>query len=108
MCPHRPPRLLIQSVPATHSPPPWQSACSKALRSNISTPGATASPRLFARNPAERRTSQLIFYHERVPFTLCIRTKVDHVRGEPDNFVTHLECSLNGDHYEAGKIHNLS
>ena len=27
---------------------------------------------------------------------------------QPDNFVTHLECSLNGDHYEAGKIHNLS
>jgi threonine synthase len=23
-------------------------------------------------------------------------------------FVTHLECSLNGDHYKAGKLHNLS
>jgi threonine synthase len=25
-----------------------------------------------------------------------------------DNFVSHLECSLNGDHYEAGQLHNLS
>jgi len=23
-------------------------------------------------------------------------------------FVTHLECSLNGDRYEAGQLHNLS
>jgi threonine synthase len=27
---------------------------------------------------------------------------------EFDDFVTHLECSLNGDHYEAGQLHNLS
>jgi threonine synthase len=25
-----------------------------------------------------------------------------------ENFVTHLECSLTGDHYEAGRLHNLS
>ncbi len=25
-----------------------------------------------------------------------------------ENFVTHLECSLNGDRYEAGRLHNLS
>lgn len=33
---------------------------------------------------------------------------VGNVTGESDNFVTHLECSLNGDHYEAGELHNLS
>ncbi len=27
---------------------------------------------------------------------------------KPDNFVTHLQCSLNGDHYAAGQLHNLS
>ena len=27
---------------------------------------------------------------------------------DSENFVTHLECSLNGDHYEAGQLHNLS
>ena len=27
---------------------------------------------------------------------------------EYPNFVTHLECSMNGEHYEAGKLHGLS
>ena len=27
---------------------------------------------------------------------------------DSDYFVTHLECSLNGDRYEAGQLHNLS
>ena len=27
---------------------------------------------------------------------------------DSENFVTHLECSLKGDHYEAGQLHNLS
>jgi threonine synthase len=36
------------------------------------------------------------------------QTKVGDVTGESDNFVTHLECSLDGDHYEAGRLHNLS
>ena len=27
---------------------------------------------------------------------------------DSDDFVTHLECSQNGDHYEAGRLHNLS
>ena len=27
---------------------------------------------------------------------------------DSEYFVTHLECSLNGDHYEAGELHNLS
>src|ERR1700759_4260404 len=26
----------------------------------------------------------------------------------PGYFVTHLECSLTGEHYEAGQLHNLS
>jgi threonine synthase len=30
------------------------------------------------------------------------------VTREPSNFVTHLECSLQGDRYEAGRLHNLS
>jgi threonine synthase len=30
------------------------------------------------------------------------------VARDTGSFVTHLECSLNGDHYEAGKLHNLS
>jgi threonine synthase len=30
------------------------------------------------------------------------------VVANPDNFVTHLECSVNGDHYAAGQLHNLS
>jgi threonine synthase len=30
------------------------------------------------------------------------------VIADSENFVTHLECSLNGDRYEAGQLHNLS
>jgi threonine synthase len=30
------------------------------------------------------------------------------VTADAENFVTHLECSLNGDRYEAGQLHNLS
>jgi threonine synthase len=30
------------------------------------------------------------------------------VIADAENFVTHLECSLTGEHYEAGQLHNLS
>src|ERR1700694_192203 len=32
----------------------------------------------------------------------------DNLPTEPPTFVTHLECAMEGDHYPADQIHNLS
>ena len=32
----------------------------------------------------------------------------DNLTAHRANFVTHLECSMTGEHYEAGRLHGLS